>query len=57
MKKFQTIELQYLTKFMNYKNFFNMLIEKTYINIFKKNRKIVIIQLNMITLTKFKRCF
>ena len=37
MKKLQTIEQQYLTKFMNYKKFFDMLIEETYTNIFKKS--------------------
>ena len=40
MKKFQTIKRQYLTKFMNYKKSFNMLIEETYTDISKKNRKI-----------------
>ena len=57
MKKFQTIKRQYLTKFMNYKKFFNMSIEKAYTNIFKESRKIAIMQFNMIILTKFKRRF
>ena len=43
MKKLQTIKRQYLTKFMNYKKFFDMSIEETYTNIFKKNQKIAII--------------
>ena len=34
-----------------------MSIEKIYTNIFKKNRKIVIMQLNMIALTKSERHF
>ena len=57
MKKLQTIERQYLTKFMNYKKFFNMSIEEAYTNIFKKSRKIAIIQFNMIVLTKSERRF
>ena len=57
MKKFQTIKRQYLTKFMNYKKFFDMSIEETYTNIFKKSRKIAIMQFNMIVLTKFKQRF
>ena len=39
MKKFQTIERQYLTKLMNYKKSFNILIKETYTNIFKKKSK------------------
>ena len=54
MKKFQTIKQQYLTKFTNYKKFFNMSIEEIYINIFKKNRKIAIMQFDMTVLTKFE---
>ena len=57
MKKLQTIERQYLTKLINYKKFFDMSIKETYINIFKKNRKIAIIQFDMIVLIKFKRRF
>ena len=57
MKKLQTIEQQYLTKFMNYKKFFDMLIEKAYTNIFKKNRKIIIMQFNIIALTKSEQRF
>ena len=34
-----------------------MLIEKTYTSIFKKSRKIAIMQLNIIVLIKFKRRF
>ena len=37
MKKLQTIRRQYLTKFMNYKKFFNMSIEEVYTDIFKKS--------------------
>ena len=43
MKKLQTIERQYLTKFMNYKKSFDMSIEEAYTNISKKSRKIAII--------------
>ena len=57
MKKFQTIKEQYLTKFINYKKFFDMSIEETYTNIFKKNRKIAIMQFDMIVLTKSERRF
>ena len=57
MKKFQTIKRQYLTKFMNYKKSFNMSIEEAYTNIFKKNRKIVIMQFDIIVLTKSERHF
>ena len=57
MKKFQTIKRQYLTKIMNYKKFFNILIKETYIDIFKKSRKSAIMQFDMIVLTKFKRRF
>ena len=34
-----------------------MSIEETYIDIFKKSRKIAIMQLDMIALTKFKQRF
>ena len=57
MKKLQTIERKYLIKFMNYKKSFNMLIEETYTDIFKKSRKIIIIQFDIIVLTKFKQRF
>ena len=57
MKKFQMIRRQYLIKLMNYKKFFNMLIEETYTDIFKKSRKIAIMQFDMIVLTKLKRRF
>ena len=42
---------------MNYKKFFDMLIEEAYTNIFKKSRKIAIMQFDMIALTKFERRF
>ena len=51
------IKRQYLTKFINYKKFFDMSIKEAYTNIFKKNRKIVIMQLDMTALTKFKQRF
>ena len=57
MKKFQTIKRQCLTKFMNYKKSFDMSIEKAYTNIFKKSRKIAIMQFDMIALTKSERRF
>ena len=57
IKKFQTIKRLYLTKFMNYKKSFDISIKEIYINIFKKSRKIAIMQFNMIALTKFKRRF
>ena len=39
-KKFQTIERQYLQKFMTYKKSSNMIIETIYIDIIKKSRKV-----------------
>ena len=57
MKKLQRIERQYLTKLINYKKSFNISIEKTYTDIFKKGRKIAIIELDMIALTKSERRF
>ena len=42
---------------MNYKKSFDMSIEETYTNIFKKSRKIAIMQLDMIALIKSKRRF
>ena len=51
------IKRQYLTKFMNYKKSFDMLIERTYTDIFKKSRKIAIIQFDMTALIKFKQHF
>ena len=57
MKKFQTIERQYLTKPMNYKKFFDMLIKEVYTNIFKKSQKIAIMQFEIIVLRKFERRF
>ena len=52
MKKLQTIERQYLIKLINYKKSFNMSIEEAYTDIFKKSRKIAIMQFNMIALKK-----
>ena len=57
MKKLQTIKQQYLIKFINYKKSFDMLIKEAYINIFKKSRKIAIMQFDIIVLIKFKRRF
>ena len=57
MKKLQTIERQYLTKLMNYKKSFDMSIKEAYTDIFKKSRKIAIMQLDMIILTKFEQRF
>ena len=57
MKKLQTIRQQYLIKFMNYKKSFDISIKEAYTNIFKKSRKIAIMQFDMIALTKFKRRF
>ena len=57
MKKFQTIERQYLTKLINYKKFFDILIEETYTEIFKKSRKIAIMQFDLSALTKSEQRF
>ena len=40
---------------MNYKKFFDMSIEEAYTNSFKKNRKIIILQFDMIA--KFEQRF
>ena len=56
-KKFQTIERQYLQKFMTYKKSSDMIIETIYIDIIKKNRKIASMQSNMTNLVKSERRF
>ena len=42
---------------MNCKKFSKIFLEKVYIDIFKKNRKVIIMQFNIIALIKLERYF